>query len=132
MAVEYLTIDQVMELHDLAIQEFGGLAGLRSADGLASAVLTPQQSAFAEDAYPTIPEKAGAYATSLSENQPFMDGNKRTAALAMLVFLDINGYELRQSDDEIAAIFEDLAQHHIDRWEFIGWVVSHARPISPE
>ena len=118
-----------MALHDQAIQEFGGLAGLRSADLLASAVLTPQQSAFAEDAYPTIPEKAGAYAASLSENQRFMDGNKRTAALTMLVFLDLNGYELQQSDDEIAAMFEELAQHHIDRWGFIGWVVTYARPI---
>ena len=130
MIIEYLTIEQVLALHDLALQEFGGLAGLRSMDLLASAVLTPQQSAFAEDAYPTIPDKAGAYAASLSENQPFMDGNKRTAALAMLVFLDINGYELQQSDDEIAVMFEDLAQHHIDRWGFIGWVVTHARPTS--
>ena len=132
MAVEDLTIDQVLALHDLAIQEFGGLAGLRSAELLASAVLTPQQSAFAEDAYPTIADKAGAYAASLSENQPFLDGNKRTAALALLVFLDINGYELRQSDDEIAVMFEDLAQQHIDRGTFIGWVVAHAQPISPD
>jgi len=122
MPVEYLTIDQVMAFHELAIQEFGGLGGLRSADVLASAVLTPQQSAFGEDAYPTIPEKAGAYAAS---------GNKRTAALAMLVFLDVNGYELQRSDDEIATMFEALAQRHVDRWEFIGWVVNHARPISP-
>jgi death on curing protein len=130
MAVEYLTLKHVLALHDQAIQEFGGLAGVRSMDLLASAVATPQQSAFTEDAYPTIPEKAGAYAASLSENQPFLDGNKRTAAAAMLVFLDINGYELEQSDDEIATMIEDLAQDRFDRAAFINWVVRYARPIS--
>jgi death on curing protein len=107
MAVEYLTIDQVMALQDQAIQEFGGLAGLRSAELLAPRGLDEEQSAFAENAYPTVPEKAGAYAASLSEDQPFIDGNKRTAALTMLVFFEINGYELHQSDDDIATMWRN-------------------------
>lgn len=120
-----------MAVHDQAIQAFGGLAGLRSRERLESAVSTPQQSAFADDAYPTIPEKAAAYAVSLSENHPFLDGNKRTAAAAMLVFLDVNRYAFPPSDDEIAEMFEALVQQRIDRRVFSEWVMQHAQPVSP-
>jgi hypothetical protein len=59
--VRYLTVDQVIEFHAEALREFGGLDGIRSPHQVAAAVLMPQQSAFGEDAYPTIPEKAAAY-----------------------------------------------------------------------
>ena len=90
MPVEYLTVEQIIELHDRAIREFGGLPGLRSRELLESAVFAPRHSAFGDDAYPTVPDKAAAYAVSLSENHPFLNGNKRTAAAAMLVLLDVN------------------------------------------
>ena len=93
--------------------------------------MQPQQSAFGEDAYPTIPDKAAAYGFFIAEAQAFIDGNKRTAAMAMLAFLDLNGYELRQRDDEIAQMFEDIGSRVIGQGEFFGWVCSHARhPIS--
>ena len=130
MVVAYLTIDQVVELPARAIHEFGGEAGLRSTELLASAVLTPQQSAFGTDAYPTIPEKAAAYAVSLTLNHPFLDGNKRTAAAAMLVFLDINGYELPLTDDDIATMVEGLAQPDLEPDAFRRWLEQHARPIA--
>lgn len=60
--VIYLTVDQVVEIHDEAVREFGGMDGLRSLDLLESAVYQPQQSAFGDDAYPSIASKAAAYA----------------------------------------------------------------------
>ena len=129
--IQYLTIDHVIEFHDEALREFGGLDGIRSRHELAAAVMQPQQSAFGEDAYPTISDKAAAYGFFIAEAQAFIDGNKRTAAMAMLVFLDLNGYELRQGDDEIAQMFEDIGSRVIGQGEFFGWVCSHARhPIS--
>jgi death-on-curing protein len=101
--------------------------GLRSMHLLASAVLQVQQSAYGEDAYPTMAEKAAAYGYFISQNHPFVDGNKRTAALAMMVFRDVNGYELVEDEDAIAQVFQDVA-HVIDQGEFFGWVVSHAKP----
>jgi death-on-curing protein len=130
MSVEtvlYLTLDQVIDLHDSAVAEFGGLNGVRSPQQLAAAVGQPQQSAFGEDAYATVPEKAAAYGYFIAEAQAFIDGNKRTGALALEVFLHINGFELLQDDDEIAQMFEDLGAKVIGQGEFFGWVCNHAR-----
>ena len=127
MDIKYLTVDHVRDLHDDAIATFGGASGLRSAQLLASAVLQPQQSAFGEDAYGTIAEKAAAYAFFLTQGHAFVDGNKRTGALALLVFLDVNGYEFRQTDDEMAQMFEDLASGVVEQGEFFGWVCNYTR-----
>jgi death-on-curing protein len=126
--VTYLTIDQVKELHDDLLAAFGGAPGVQSAQLLASAVFQPQQSAGAEDAYPTISEKAAALAFGLIMNHAFTDGNKRTAAAALDVFLDVNGYELLQTDEEIEEIIVDVAAGTIDQGEFFGWVCNHTKP----
>lgn len=89
--------------------------------------MQPQQSVLGDDAYPTIAEKAAAYGYFIAEGQPFLDGNKRTAALSMITFLDLNGYELMEDEDEIARMFEDLGAQIIDQAEFFGWVVNHAK-----
>jgi death on curing protein len=103
MAVTYLTTDQLVALHELALEE-GGLAGVRSLHALGSAVGQVEQTVFGEDAYPSIAEKAAAYAFFLTAGHPFNDANKRTGALAMEVFLDLNGYQLDQTDEEIEAM----------------------------
>lgn len=126
--IQYLTIDQVIEFHEEALREFGGLDGIRSRHDLAAAVMQPQQSAFGEDAYPTIAEKAAAYGFFIAEGQAFLDGNKRTAAIVMEAFLILNNYELVQDDDEIAQMFEDVASRVIDQGEFFGRVCNHVRP----
>ena len=75
-------------------------------------------------------EKAAAYGFFLAENQPFVDGNKRTAAWAMLTFLDVNGYALVTTDDEeLAAVFEDLGRDVLDQAAFFAWVVGRARVL---
>jgi death-on-curing protein len=83
-----------------------------------------------EDAYPTIAEKAAAYAFSSSPAIRFNDGNKRTGALAMELFLDLNGFELPQTDAEIEDMVVSVASGIVDQGEFFGWVVSHAKPKS--
>lgn len=126
--IRYLTIDQVRRLHRRALEAFGGLDGVRSEQLLASAVFQPQASAFGEDAYPTLVEKAAAYGFFLAENQPFIDGNKRTAAWAMVTFLDLNGYELEPADDdEVAVAFEQLGSDVLDQAGFFAWVALRAQ-----
>jgi death on curing protein len=126
----YLTVDQVLELHDHALT-LGGAAGVRSEHLLASAVWQPQHSAFGEDAYPRLAEKAAAYGYFLALNHPFVDGNKRTAELALVTFLDLNGYELVDDEDAIAEMFEDISRGVVEQGEFFGWVCNHARPVDP-
>jgi len=128
MEVHYLTLAHVLEIHRSALAEFGGLDGVRSFDQLSAAVAQPQQSAFGQDAYATVPEKAAAYGYFLAEAQAFLDGNKRTAANAFETFLILNGFEFVETDDEIAKMFEALGSHVIGQGEFFAWIVDHARP----
>lgn len=128
--VVYLTADQIASLHRRAIEAYGGLDGVRSEQQFLSAVFQPQQTIFGEDAYSTIPEKAAAYGFFIAENQPFLDGNKRTAAAAVATFLALNGYDLwEQSETELAEVFERLGSRSIDQGEFFEWVVNHVQPI---
>jgi len=130
VSVSYLSAEQILELHSRAIELFGGLDGMRSESQFLSAVFQPQQSAFGDDAYKTIPEKAAAYGFFIAESQAFIDGNKRTAAAALLVFLDANGYVLPCDDDEIALAFESLGKRELDQASFFKWVQKHAKPIA--
>jgi len=128
--VTSLTVDDLIALHDEALTlGAGGSEGIRSHHQLASAALQPYQTVFGEDAYSTIPEKAAAHAFFLAESQPFVDGNKRTAALALTVFLDLNDYELYEATDtELADVLIDLGSGVIEQGEFFGWVCNHAKP----
>ena len=93
--------------------------------------MQPYQTVFGEDAYPSIPEKAAAHAFFLAESQPFVDGNKRTAAIALTVFLDLNDYELYETtEEELADVLIALGDEaaDMDQNGFFAWVCSHARP----
>jgi death-on-curing protein len=127
--VRYLTIDQVITLHDRVLTEHGGAAGIRSHHALAYAVSAPQQSAFGEDAYAGLPAQAAALAFFLTMNHPFVDGNKRTGLAALETFLDLNGYCLTGDDDEVADVFERLAGNAIEPEFFFAWVADHIAPI---
>ena len=127
MDVIYLTVAQVQELHDEAIAEFGGIHGIRSQELLESAVFQPQQSAFGEDAYSSFSSKAAAYAFFITSNHPFIDGNKRTAANAMLAFLMLSGFRLIWSEEEIENTIVALASHEITKDDFFSWVVLGVR-----
>ena len=126
MEVIYLTVEIVHSFHVRALKEHGGIAGLRSEELLESAVFQPQQSAFGEDAYPTIASKAAAYGFFLAQNQPFLDGNKRTAAASLLAFLYLNGYALNQTDDQICEAFIGLATKELSQADFFAWIEHHA------
>lgn len=125
-----LSVDDIIALHDEALTlGIGGSKGIRSYQQLSSAAFQPYQSVFGEDAYPTVAEKAAAHAFFIAEGQPFLDGNKRTAALALAVFLDLNNYELYEtSETELADMLIDLGSGIIEQGEFFGWVCNHAKP----
>lgn len=86
----YLSIEQVIMLHDALLQKFGGLPGIREINLLESAVVSPMMAAFGEDLHKTVYNKAAAYLFYISRNHPFLDGNKRTASASALAFLRAN------------------------------------------
>lgn len=87
----HLTVEIVLEIHAEAIGQFGGLPGLRERPLLESAVATPQSSFGGSSPYADTIEIAAAYLFYLCGNHPFVDGNKRVALGACLVFLQLNG-----------------------------------------
>lgn len=87
----YLNVVELIMINEEII---GKQSRVRDVDLLEAAVLRPMTSAFGEDAYPTVLDKAAALFHSLSRNHAFMDGNKRTSTVAMIVFLRLNGYQV--------------------------------------
>ena len=97
-------------MQEVLIEKYGGLKGIRNLHLLESAIAQPQQSAFGEDVFKDIPSKASAYAFYLSENQPFIDGNKRIATAATVTFLRLNGYDLKADEKQLYEIIMKLAK----------------------
>ena len=111
----HLSIDIVREIHAQAIKQFGGLNGVRDENLLASAVLTPQSSFGGKSPYADIVEIAAAYLFYICKNHPFLDGNKRTAMMAAIVFLRLNGMEPLPDSTEWEKLMLDVAASKIDR-----------------
>jgi death-on-curing protein len=88
----FLSVEDVLALHSDQLRLFGGADGLRDPAALESAVATPAATFAGGFLHRDIFHMAAAYAFHISQNQPFLDGNKRTALNAGLVFLDINGW----------------------------------------
>lgn len=88
--IRYLSIEQVLEMHDAFIEKFGGLQGIRDMNLLLSAIETPKATMFGNDLYPTVYDKAAAYLFHIVQNHPFNDGNKRTGFGATYLFLRAN------------------------------------------
>ncbi|MCC6960300.1 MAG: type II toxin-antitoxin system death-on-curing family toxin [Dehalococcoidia bacterium] len=91
MTVRYLQYEQVVRLHHELMLEEGKVAPVISPEKLEAAVLRPQATAFGEDAYPSLADKAAALLESIAIGHPFLDGNKRAAFVAMDTFLRLNG-----------------------------------------
>lgn len=87
----HLTVEIVLEIHSEALKNFGGSPGIRDEGLHASAVFAPQSTFGGKSPFADIIEVAAAYLFYLCGNHPFVDGNKRTAMTAAIVFLRLNG-----------------------------------------
>lgn len=123
----HLSVEIVREIHAEAIEQFGGLDGVRDENLLASAVLTPQSSFGGKSPYRDIIEIAAAYLFYLCCNHPFLDGNKRTAMMAAIVFLRLNGFEPSADKPPWEKLMLSVASGEIDREE----VTAQLRKLVP-
>jgi death on curing protein len=99
--IRFLTMSEIMVIYGDQIRRYGGKYGVRDISLLSSALALPESTYDGKYLHKNIPEMACAYAFHISENHPFIDGNKRTALASALVFLDINEYELTCSEEEV-------------------------------
>ena len=129
----YLTIEEVLELHRMILQQSGGASGIRDMASVDSALAQPRMTFDGRELLPTLAEKAAALGFSLISNHPFVDGNKRVGHACLETFLVLNGWELfTESVDEQEAVILQVAQGRLTRQEFASWVQSRVRPICPE
>lgn len=101
MIVAYLSATQVLALHAEQLRRYGGAAGVRDRGSLQAALARPAMTFDGEDLYGDLAAKAAALMHSLALNHPFVDGNKRVAAHAALLFVTMNGEEFTASPDEV-------------------------------
>ena len=97
--IRFLTLAEIIDINNDQISRYGGMAGIRDIKLLSSAVAMPKTSFGGKFLNENIFQMAAAYAYHICQNHPFVDGNKRVALVSALVFLDINGTEIIDSDD---------------------------------
>ena len=112
---EFLTVDDVFELHREQIQGYGGDEGIRDRGLIEAAVAMPQQSFGGQYFHADLFEMAAAYAFHLAESQAFVDGNKRTGLAAAYVFLSLNGHRLIESDDRLYQAMIAIGTRQLDK-----------------
>lgn len=120
-----LSKEQILMLHTQLIQQTGGSDGVRDYNLLDSALETPFQSFGGDELYPTIQAKATRLGYGLIKNHCMIDGNKRIGTHAMLVFLALNGIELKYTQKELYETILDVAAGNIEYEGLLQWVLDH-------
>ena len=123
--MKQLTKRQVLLLHEQLLQEFGGTVGIRDDGLLESSLAAPFQTFGGQSLYPSVQAKAAQLGFGLVCNHPFVDGNKRIAAHAMLTFFALNGVEPRYTQQELSDIFLKLAAGEAEYEDLLAWINEH-------
>lgn len=118
---DYLTLVDVLAMHQDQVERYGGAHGIRDPGLLEAALFRPQTGYYAD-----LIEEAAALWESMAQNHPFVDGNKRTAFAAMYTFLAINGANLNAEADETFRFISGLYETGTFRFEeLVVWLRAH-------
>lgn len=121
---DYLSLEDILEIHQDQLKRYGGSLGIRDKAGLEAAIARPQSGY-----YDGLVSEAAAFWESLSQNHPFVDGNKRTAFMSVDLFLGLNGMKITaQPLDIISFIFERFEKKEMDFNHLYTWLVENTRP----
>jgi death-on-curing protein len=127
--MQYLTVEALLAIHSEAVREFGGTPEVLNLERLKSCAETPRQTMFGEELYPDLVSQAAILFFLLIQNHPFLDGNKRTATLALLEFLERNGVTLATTNDELYQFTLDVATGEIDKDAIGVWIRNHLEKV---
>lgn len=122
-----LSKEQVILLHSHIIEETGGMPGIRDEGLLESALEAPFMSFGGEELFPSILEKAARLCYGLAMNHPFVDGNKRISAHAMLIFLSLNKVELEYTQNELIQVILNIAKGELNSSDLFEWLTEHQK-----
>lgn len=133
--MRYLTYSELIFINGKILNDDHLLTGkqkVRDMDLLLAAEARPLTSAFGQDAYPTLVEKTAALLHSIARNHPFKDGNKRTATVAALFMLEVNGRCVQWNPAEAVEVIVAIAEGQQDMAFFVEWVQLNECPPAPE
>jgi len=125
----FLSLDEVLEIHEQQIERYGGASGLRDAAGLESAVATPQATFGGEFLHTSIPSMAAAYLFHLCQNHAFPDGTIGVGANAAVTFLLMNDWEATFNPEELVDIVLSVASEALSKVRLIEIFESRCRPL---
>lgn len=123
--MRYLTLAEVLYIHEQVLAQTGGGGGIRDLAALESAMAQPKASVGGTDAYRSVEEKASALCFSLCSNHPFIDGNKRVAHAAMETFLILNGKEIDSTVEDQERMMLGVAAGETSREELLSWLIAN-------
>jgi death-on-curing protein len=111
----------VLAIHETQLAEHGGIAGIRDA-GLLSSALARPHNLYARGEKPDVASLAAAYAFGIARNHAFLDGNKRTAFVVMELFLNLSGWTLNAEDADCITTIESLAAGQLSEGPLADWL----------
>ena len=126
MAPIFLGLDEVLEVHRNQIELYGGSHGIRDRGLLQSAIATPAAGFGGQFLHEDLQAMAAAYVYHIVQNHPFVDGNKRTGAVAAFVFLELNGIELKAPQPDYEALVFKVAEGNAEKEEIV--ITRHGKP----
>jgi death on curing protein len=125
---KWLGLDLILAIHRLQIERYGGIHGVRDHGLLESALARPQHLWHYGTA--TIPQLAALYAVGIAKNHAFLDGNKRTAFVASILFLEENGYRFQADPADAERVFLRVAEGSVDEVMLADWFDMSCRGAS--
>lgn len=128
MVIIWIEKPLAIAIHERQLAEHGGSSGVRDETLLASALARPQQRHACGDPPPDLADIAASLTFGLARNHPFIDGNKRTAAVVCESFILLNGSVLHAEDLELYPLYVALAEGSLSEAEFAGWLRPHIKP----
>jgi death on curing protein len=118
----FLSRAEVLRIHDMLLRLYGGGSGVRDEGLLESALAQPDATFGGERLHADVAEMAAAYGYHLAKNHPFVDGNKRIALAAMLVFLEVNGRPLHVDREDLYALMIAVADGRVGKAALAAWL----------
>ena len=129
MVITHITVEEVYFIHEKMVKIGGGKSGIHDFNLLLSAIQRPQTTFGQKYIYPDIWTQGASLIHSLIQNHPFVDGNKRTAYFSTMRFLNINGYVLHASQDEVLAFCLSVANRKLQLQDISEWLKKHVSSL---
>lgn len=120
-----ITVEEIIQIHEILIYKTSGMPGLRDIGMLESAIYSVMQSFGEEEVYPTVVERAARLAYAITMNHPFCDGNKRTGMLVMLMTLKLNRVTIKYNQQELITLGLSVADGSKGYQDILSWINLH-------